>query len=132
MTKVVKNPATAPGIKYGGRKKGTPNKSSLTVAELCEKHGLNVIEEMIYFAKGDYEALKYPEYLEKQGFGGMPIKDLTISPEQRYKANMDLAKFIYPTRKAVEFKNENPGDRQIVLSYSEESLKKAAQSDEQV
>lgn len=112
--------------KTGGRKKGTPNKSTMTVAELCEKMGLNVIENMILFAKGDYQSLGYQETQEKQGFGGVTVYELTISPEQRYKANMDLAKFIYPTRKAVEIKNDSENNQPIVLAYSQESLKKAA------
>lgn len=117
MTKVVKNPATAPGIKYGGRKKGTPNKSTMTVAELCEKMGLNVIENLIHFAKGDHDALGYPEKVVRPGFGGVEIEEYTITPEERYKANLDLAKFIYPTRKAVEHKVDEETSKAFKIQW---------------
>lgn len=122
-TKVVKKPATAPGIKYGGRKKGTPNKSTMTVAELCEKYGLNVIENLIHYAMGDHTALGYPELIVRPGFGGIEIYEYSISPEQRYKANIDLAKFIYPTRKAVEHKLDDENKGSFTLSYGPKDLK---------
>lgn len=119
-TKVVKNPPTAPGIKYGGRAKGTPNKSSMTVAELCESMGVNVIQNMIYFAEGDWKALGYPsETVVKPGFAGIEIEEFTISQELRYKANADLLKYISPQRKSIEHKIDSDTSKAITFQYVE-------------
>lgn len=119
-TKVVKNPTTAPGIKYGGRSKGTPNRSSMTVAELCESMGVNVIQNMIYFAEGDWKALGYAsETVIKPGFAGIEIEELTIPQDLRYKANADLLKYIAPQRKSIEHKVDSDTSKAITFNYIE-------------
>ena len=40
-------------VKTGGRKKGTPNKSTQTVRDLFEKHNFDPLEEAIKIAKGE-------------------------------------------------------------------------------
>lgn len=119
VTKVVKNPATAPGIKYGGRTKGTPNKDSLSVEQRCIAHGVDVVEGLIAFYKGDYKFLNLPETIVRPGFGGIEIDELSISAELRAKALITLAKYIFPTRKAVEHSVEKESIKTLTFQYIE-------------
>lgn len=65
--------------KAGGRRKGTPNKSTLAVQEMLDKLGCDPIEVMAKIAMNR----KNP-------------------PELRGKMASELAKYIHPQRKAVE------------------------------
>lgn len=58
-----------------GRKKGTPNKSSLPIEEVCRFHNCNPLEALI-------ECMK--------------------DPEQRFNAAKELMQYLYPKRKALE------------------------------
>ena len=101
MTKVVKNIKTQPGVKYGGRTKGAPNKDTQTLQEKAKELGCDPFEILIHFAKGDYEKLGYKEYTYKQ-FGENVVEELTIRPELRQKAARDACEYLYPKRKAIE------------------------------
>lgn len=116
--------------KHGGRVKGTPNKSTGFIQERCEALGLEPIDAIIYFAKGDYESLKLPQYFEKQGFQGITTMELSISVDHRIDCLKTLVQYIYPKRKAIEHSIESAENNKIILAYSEESLKKAAQTDD--
>lgn len=72
----------AQGIKTGGRKAGTPNK---TTAEIRE-HFQNLIAENLEQLNDDLKKLE---------------------PLQRLKIIIDLSKFVVPTLKAIESKNQN-------------------------
>lgn len=65
--------------KTGGRKKGTPNKATLTVAEQLEKLGCDPIEGMARIAM-----------------------DENNSPELRGRYYSELAQYLYPKRKPVD------------------------------
>ena len=84
-----------------GRKKGSVNKKTQKVEDICRRLKCDPIEILVHFAKGDFESLNYEEYqtiATKQG----PVDVLTISPDLRQKSAMDLAQFLYPKRKAIE------------------------------
>ena len=65
--------------KTGGRKKGTPNKATLTVAEKLESLGCDPIEGMARIAM-----------------------DEKNSPETRGRYFSELAQYVYPKRKPVD------------------------------
>ena len=71
--------ANTTGKKYGGRKKGTPNK---TTAEIREKYKM-LISESIDTLKEDIDQLE---------------------PKDRIKAILELSKFVLPTLKATDLK----------------------------
>jgi len=74
----------AAGFKTGGRQKGTPNKPGQQVAELLESLGCDPIEGMARIAM-----------------------DPSHSPELRGKMYSDLARYVYPQRKAIEHTGED-------------------------
>ena len=69
----------AQGFKTGGRRKGTPNKPTGEAAEILRSLDCNPIEGMARIAM-----------------------DPQSSPELRGKMFSDLARYLYPQRKAVE------------------------------
>lgn len=69
----------ARGIKTGGRRAGTPNRSTKQAAELLESLGCNPIEGMVRIAMNERNP-----------------------PELRGRMFSELARFVYPHRKAVE------------------------------
>lgn len=70
--------ANTTGKKFGGRKKGVPNKKTLAVAEKLEALGCDPIEGLARIAMdSDEESL-------------------------RLQANKELAQYIAPKRKAIE------------------------------
>jgi hypothetical protein len=123
-TKIVKNSAG----RKGGRQKGTPNKDTTYLVELCEKLNCDPAEILILIAKGDWQSLGYETpMIEKFGVGGVKIIEHVIQLDHRVDAAKTLMGFIYPKRKSVEIKDDtSSGIKPIVLAYSEEALKKAA------
>jgi hypothetical protein len=69
--------------KTGGRKKGTPNKATLTVTERLEALGCDPIEGMARIAM-----------------------DENNSPETRGRYYSELAQYLYPKRKPVDISIE--------------------------
>jgi hypothetical protein len=111
------------GNKTGGRKAGTPNKETLQLLEIAEKHGCNPFEVLILFAKRDHVALGLPEYTIKvigKGENATEIEELTISPELQQKSAKDAAEYLYAKRKAVEFRGEDDKSAVVFqLSYAD-------------
>ncbi len=67
----------APKVPNSGRKKGTPNKKTQSLFEICEEQDLNVFQAMVVMAKeGD--------------------------ASQRFTVLKELAQYLYPKRKSLE------------------------------
>jgi len=90
--------------KYGGRKKGTPNKSSVPAEAMAKELGIDPFKILLLFANGDWEALGYEGKKRIVGYSnkGDAIEDYTISPDLRAKAASDASQYILPKRKAIE------------------------------
>lgn len=84
------------GQKFGGRKKGTPNK---TTAEIREKYQ-TLISESIDKLKEDIEAL---------------------DPKDRIKAILELSKFVIPTLKATDLTIDGAHDnfQPVTITFKE-------------
>lgn len=80
-----------PKEKHGGRQKGTPNKKTQELHEMCEKMGLNVFEGMIQIAIED--------------------KD----PDTRFDKLERIAPYLYPKRKSLDISSEDEKGFQIVI-----------------
>lgn len=127
-TKVERNGTTQQ--KHGGRAKGTPNKSTEHLFTICKKHNIDPVEQLVLILKNDFIGLGYEQpVITKQGFQGVVIEEQIITLRDRLEAAKILVGYMYPKRKAIEHSVEQ-GSSKIVLAYSEESLKKAAQTDE--
>lgn len=85
-------PAPKGHPRYGGRKKGTPNKSSVPAQQIAERLGVDPFEVLCLFVKGDAKKLK--------------IKKDQLTPGIRVAAAMEAAQYLYPKRKAVEHSGE--------------------------
>lgn len=67
--------------KSGGRKKGTPNKASLPIEELCQTLNCAPAKVMIAFCKSK-------------------------NPAVRFQAAKELMQYLHPKRKAIEHSGE--------------------------
>jgi len=108
-----------------GRKKGTPNKSSIPAQELAEKLGINPFEILLRFAAGDWQGLGYENecYFAEKPDGAVKM-GYVISPEARAKASAEATKYLMPQRKAVEISTEgDKGFKIIVEDYSSKDKK---------
>jgi hypothetical protein len=95
--------ATKDGKKTGGRQKGTPNKKTQDVMEVCERLGLNPIEVLARFALGDWNGLGYESaQIEVNHTEYGSVLKYTIDPGVRSKCAAELASYIFPKRKAIE------------------------------
>lgn len=99
MTKVAKNPKTQKGIRYGGRKKGVPNRKTRPLLEKAAELGVDPFEILLLIAKGDWERLGYKTLAEA---------NLTL--QMRQSAASDCCQYLYPKRKAIEMPITNPED----------------------
>lgn len=107
-----KNPKTQKGVKYGGRKKGTPNKKTFDAKLIADKMGIDPFECLMHFVTGNAKALNMEETTEKV-IGNTMIEVLTITPEMRLQATKEACSYLYPKRKAIEGSLEtqvNAGD----------------------
>jgi hypothetical protein len=110
--------------KVAGRVKGTPNRKTDHIFEMCEKHGFDPIEGLVLFAKMDWQALGYDGLKEERiGMAGMPVEEYVISVNDRINCMKTLVGFMYPKRKSVEFKSDDDTKGIFKLMYSNESLK---------
>lgn len=113
-TKKATKKTTKKRVKTGGRKKGTPNKSSLQVKEIAEKLNFSPFEVMALFAMGDWKSLGYDEeqYSEFDKNGGIILKD-RITPQMRLDAAKAAAPFIHPKLSSIEANSKvtlSPGE----------------------
>jgi hypothetical protein len=61
-----------PGERRGGRKKGTPNRSTRAIKELAQKHGAEVIEELAriaFNAESEFARVAAIKELLDRGYG---------------------------------------------------------------
>ena len=93
--------------KYGGRAKGTPNRTALPLQQLADKLGVNPFEILCRFAVGDAKGLGYSsDIILKHNQKGETIEQPLIAPELRVKAAAEAAQYLYPKRKAIEHSGE--------------------------
>lgn len=91
------------GVKHGGRKKGTPNKSTLPLKELAEKLDVDPFEVLLRFAAEDWKGLGYEARTEtKFTPQGLEVVEYVIAPQMRLKAAAEACQYLHPKRKAVE------------------------------
>jgi len=84
----------ATGRKTGGRTAGTPNRKTRDVGELLRSLGCDPIEGMVRIAQ-----------------------DERHNPELRGKMYAELARYVYPHRKAVEVSGADAGPVELVVRW---------------
>lgn len=103
-----------------GRPKGAKNKITTAARELALQLGVNPLEVLLRFAKGDWEGLGYEDPTMTKYSAEGPIIVERIPPELRMTAAKEAVKYIYPTQKAVEFTSEDGegGFKVIIEDYT--------------
>ena len=113
-----------PRPEKAGRKKGTPNKRTKIAISVFDEHNYDPLIEAIKIVQKPtltkteiYEKYeKYCEDLKERDPDEKPIKfslfeeELNatfLSESEKLDAHLKLAKFIYPQRKAIEFKDQD-------------------------
>jgi hypothetical protein len=94
--------AVQKGKRLGGRQKGTPNKDTLRLREIAQKHKCDPFEVLIMFANGDHKALGYEKERVKTITEFGTVYELTISPELRAKCAEKACEYLEAKRKALE------------------------------
>lgn len=123
------------GSKSGGRKAGTPNKSTEALRQKARELEVDPFEIMLLFAKGDWEALGYKEpILEKfNGEGAVVGFEYVIPPAVRLKAAAEAIQYIEPKRKSIDVKIEDETDavvkRALLAQTTAADVIRALQSD---
>lgn len=99
----------AKGIKTGGRKKGSLNKSTLPALALAQKHNCNPLEILFMFANGDWKGLGYDSdvYHFEKAEGSVQM-GFVITPNMRLSAAESSAKYLFPQKKAIELSSVSP------------------------
>tara|TARA_Y100001963_G_scaffold17759_1_gene21945 strand:- start:36226 stop:36594 length:369 start_codon:yes stop_codon:yes gene_type:complete len=87
-----------------GRKKGTPNKRTKHAIELAERLGVDPLEVLLHITSNNWKALGYESgETEKVLKDGGTIMVERIELKDRLGAAKEACKYVYPTRKAVDF-----------------------------
>lgn len=98
-----------PRAARAGRRAGTPNRATQTLQEIADSLGVNPFQILLYFAKGDYEALglmKPSQKLYDENGEELNIEIPQISLELRQKSAKDACEYLYPKRKSIEVKDD--------------------------
>jgi hypothetical protein len=80
--------------KDAGRKKGTPNKKTEALEEICARHGLNPFEGMVKLA--------------------LEADDINI----RFNSLKEICQYLYPKRKALEVSSSNEGFKIVLEDFA--------------
>lgn len=90
-------------------RKGIPNKRTVALAIRAKELGVDPFEILLLFAKGDWKALGYEAecYFSEKPDGAVKM-GYVISPEMRVVAAKEAAKYLYPHRKSIEHKSDEP------------------------
>lgn len=104
------------------RPKGSVNKRSDDAKQLSEDLGIDPLEILLYFAKGDWASLGYDgPYKVYTTDEGIEVKVERISSQDRQKAAADACPYIYPRRKAVEVKDQRVEEQleRLIINLNE-------------
>lgn len=105
--------------KIGGRTKGSTNKDPLALEARAKARGCDVFDIALDFATGNFKALGYDaEVYHVEKPDGSVKMGYVITPEMRLKATMELMKYIYPAKKAIEISGGGEPITIRVLDYS--------------
>ena len=119
-----------PGIKYGGRKKGTPNKDASKLEEIAARCGKSPFEILCLIANADWKALGYdsPQTIVQTKQGGRVMLD-RINIVDRREAASEAAQYMYSKRKAIEVNAAIEMDAQMMGSLTKEQVEEALKKD---
>lgn len=101
----------ATGYKSGGRVKGSLNKKSLEVKELCEKLNCSPMTVLIHICNKDAKALGYDNnIILKLGKNGEVFEEERITIKDRLSAAQFICDKLYPDVKSIELTGNSDAD----------------------
>ena len=95
----------APGIKTGGRSKGTPNKRTSRLPDaqaIAERLGINPLEILLHFAANNWKALGYESGTKYVPCPTGSLLVARIEVSDRVAAARSASEYLFPKRRAVE------------------------------
>lgn len=99
-----------------GRKKGTPNKKTILADQMAKDLGVDPLEVLLLFTKGDWKALGYEaESTVCYTAAGIEYSKFTISPDNRIAAAKEAVKYLYSQKKAIELSADKDSGIKIIL-----------------
>lgn len=85
------------------RPKGAKNKHTFHAEELAAKLGVNPLEVLLRFAKGDWKGLGYDSSVEvKESATGETFAKYTITPELRAQCAEKACKYLFAAKGAID------------------------------
>lgn len=119
-----------PGAKYGGRVKGTPNKSSQHLEEVAARCGRSPFEILCLIANADWKALGYdsPQTIVQTKAGGRVMLD-RITIVDRREAASEAAQYMYSKRKAIEVNAALELDAKMTGALTKDQIEQAIKKD---
>lgn len=108
--------------KHGGRRKGTPNKKAIPLAEKAQALGIDPFEILLHFAAGDWKTLGYESETVIKYSKDFQNEEYTIQPAVRAKAAAEACQYLHPKRKAIEVKDTRDLSEDPCEEYTDEEL----------
>ncbi len=106
----------AKGKKTGGRRPGSKNLISKEADEVFERMQFCPLEDLIKFAKGDWQGLGYQSG-SKVSFTaqGIETEEETIKPEHRLTALKEACKYRFAQKKAIDLTSSDGSGIKILI-----------------
>lgn len=111
------------GMKFGGRKKGTPNKRTFIAEEIAAKFDIDPLEVLLMVSSGDWKGLGYDAPTRTSfAASGIEFEEPVIKLSDRVTASKEVAKYLYSTKQSVALSGDDKGIKIEIVDYL--SLKK--------
>lgn len=102
-----------------GRPKGSKNVRSFNAEILAERLGLDPLEVLFKFAKGDWKGLGYDsDVYHMETESGAVKEGFIITPNMRLQAAKEAVKFLYAAKQSVELSTGGGGIKITVVDYT--------------
>lgn len=88
--------------KTGGRKRGSRNKSSLSILEKAQKLNIDPLEILLCFAAGDWKSLGYESEKTIVRSKDVENEQYVIEPSTRMRAAAEACQYLYPKLKSID------------------------------
>lgn len=103
-----------------GRQPGTPNKNTKALLEKAEELGVDPFELLCHIAKGDWKAFGLKMMKRTETVPGQTLtREVDVEPEisfeDRFRAIIELAGYLYPKRKAVALSADEDSGFKIII-----------------
>jgi hypothetical protein len=90
-----------------GRPKGSVNRRTKTIEEIAQANGVDPLDILMKFAKGDWQGLGYTKGTKTVYTEAGAIEEDLIGPSERIQAAKEAAQYLYPKKKSIEHVTPN-------------------------